>query len=226
MFGSRLVPRLLLISTVAAAAAAIAPVTMASAAGASASPAASCPSCGTNLILNPGAEQGKGTTSDSKVKVPHWKATGGFTAAQYAWSGGDVSASSPGPKDRGKNYFYGGPDAAKSTGTQVDSIAAGGVSGGKVHFTLSGWLGGYSTQGDYATLTVTFLSGKGKALSSTTIGPVTEAQRHGVSKFLFRTKSGTVPAATRGVRLMLKMVREEGSDNDGLADNLKLTFKS
>jgi hypothetical protein len=221
MFGSRLAYRLLLISTVAAATAAIVPSAVASA-----SPASSCPSCGHNLIANSGAESGMGTSSDSVVKVPHWKGTGGFTAAAYSWSGGDLSATTPGPKHRGKNYFYGGPDAAKSTGTQTDKVAAGGVSGGKVHFRLSGWLGGYDGQGDYATLTVTFLSGKGKALSTTTIGPVTEAQRKGNSELLLRTKSGTVPSATRGVRFSLVMIREAGSDNDGLADNLSLTFKA
>ncbi|HUC58310.1 MAG TPA: hypothetical protein VMA95_12980 [Streptosporangiaceae bacterium] len=222
MFGSRLATRLLLVSTAAAAFAAVIP------AAASASPAqpAACPSCGHNIILNPGAEAGKGTDDDTRVKVPDWKQTHGFTAAQYAWSGGDLSASTKGPKHRGKNYFYGGPDSAKSTGTQVDAIAAGGVGSGKVHFTLSGWLGGYSSQGDYATVTVTFLTSKGQPLAAAVIGPVTEAQRKGNSELLFRTISGKVPARTRGVRLVIKMVREEGSDDDGLADNLSLTFKS
>ena len=59
--------------------------------------AASCSDCGRNLILNPGAEAGPGTSSDSVVKVPDWKQTGGFTAADYSWSGGDISATSPGP---------------------------------------------------------------------------------------------------------------------------------
>jgi hypothetical protein len=70
--------------------------------------AASCSTCGQNLILNPSAEAGPGTSSDSVVKVPDWKQTGGFTAAEYSWSGGDISATSPGPSARGKNYFYGG----------------------------------------------------------------------------------------------------------------------
>jgi hypothetical protein len=230
MFGSRFATRLLLVSTVAAAAAAIVPAAASASPASPASPARpasprACPSCGHNLIANPGAESGKGTTSDSVVKVPHWKGTAGFTAASYAWSGGDVSATSPGPKHRGKNYFYGGPDSAKSTGTQFDAIAAGGVSGGHVAYTLSGWLGGYDSQGDHATLTVTFENSKGKALGSVTIGPVTEAQRKGVNEFLFRTKSGKVPSATRTVELKLVMIREAGSDNDGLADNLSLTFK-
>ncbi len=226
MFGSRPAFRLLLVSTVAAAAAAVILPAAASASPASASPASAsaCPSCGHNLIANPGAESGKGSITDSVVKVPHWKGKHGFTAASYAWTSGDVSATSPGPKHRGKNYFYGGPESAKSTGTQTVNIAAGGVSGGKVTYALSGWLGGFSSQRDRTTLTATFENGKGKALSSVTIGPVTEAQRKGISEFKFRTKSGKVPAATRAVQLTMVMTRTDGSDNDGMADNLSLTF--
>lgn len=211
---------------IAAATASVATIVPIAAANASPAAAEACPSCGHNLILNPGAEAGKGTSSDSKVNVPDWKPQkGGFTAAAYSWSGGDVNSKSHGPKHRGKNYFYGGPDAAKSSGSQVIAIPAGGVSGGKVKYTLSGWLGGYDSQGDYADLVATFENSAGKALASVEIGPVTEAQRKGVSEFLFRTKSGSVPAATRQVALKLSMVREAGSDNDGLADNLSLTFK-
>ena len=114
--------------------------------------AASCSACGQNLILNPGAEAGPGTSSDSVVKVPDWKQTGGFTAAQYSWSGGDISATSPGPSTRGKNYFYGGPAAATSTGMQLITLAPGAASSNKLVYVLSGWLGGYGDQGDDATL--------------------------------------------------------------------------
>ncbi len=183
-----------------------------------------CPSCGHNLILNPGADQGKGTSSDSVVPVPHWKGTHGFTAAAYSWAGGDLSPTSPGPKSRGANYFYGGPDSAVSTGTQVISVAAGGIKTGKVHYTLAGWLGGYDSQGDYAVLDLTFENSKGKAIATYGIGPVTEAQRGGVSELLFRQRTGVVPPGTRELKLELIMTREEGSDDDGLADSLSLVF--
>jgi hypothetical protein len=220
MFASRAGRGLLIAAAIATVATAV-PI----AASASESAPHACPSCGHNLIANPGAEAGKGANSDTRVKVPDWKQTGGFTATLYTWDGGDVNAKSAGPKDRGKNYFYGGPAAAKSTGTQLFRVAAGGIGSGKVRYALSGWLGGYSSQGDYATLTVTFENAKGKALASAKIGPVTEAQRKGVSKFLFRSKAGAVPAGTRLVQVKLVMIREAGSDNDGLADNLGLTFK-
>ncbi len=59
---------------------------------------ATCPSCGHNLVLNPGAEAGPGSNTDSVVKVPDWKPGGGFTAAQYAWGGGDITATTPARK--------------------------------------------------------------------------------------------------------------------------------
>ncbi len=188
--------------------------------------ATNCPACGHNLILNPGAEAGPGTASDSVVPVPDWKGTGGFTAAQYAWSGGDISATTPGPANRGKNYFYGGPGAAKSTGTQVIEVSTGALLSGKVGFVLSGWLGGFSNQGDDAALTATFLDASGKALSKAQIGPVTEAQRGGNSELLFRQTSGLVPAGTQEVSVELLLQRSSGNDNDGLADNLSLVFST
>ncbi len=223
MFASRAGRRLLLMTAATATAAAIIP-----AVAASASPTRpdACPSCNHNLIKNPGAEAGKGTKADRKLKVPDWTATGGFTAASYAWSSGDLSKTSPGPKARGKNYFYGGPAARKSTGTQVVQIASGAVSGGKVHYTLSGWIGGYDGQNDHATLTVTFENSKGQALATATIGPVTEAQRKETSELLLRSTTGVVPKATRQVQIQLIMIRDSGDDNDGMADNLSLTFTS
>lgn len=183
-----------------------------------------CPVCGRNLILNPGAESGMGTNTDSVVKVPDWKGTGGFTAAQYAWPSGDLYATTRVPKDRGKNFFYGGPNSHESTATQLVRVPAKGISTGKAIYVLSGWLGGYDGQSDDATLYATFENASGKAISTARIGPVTEAQRHGNSELLYRRVSGRVPAATRAVLLKLVMLRYVGSDNDGLADNLSLVF--
>jgi hypothetical protein len=183
-----------------------------------------CKACGHNLIANPGAEAGKGANADIKVKVPNWKPTTNFTAVLYTWSDGDLSPTSPGPPKRGKNYFYGGPSNAKSSGTQTVVVAASGVSTGKVRFSLTGWLGGLAGQGDFAVLTAKFETAKGAVLSTAKIGPVTLAQRHGESELLVRTAAGKVPALTRQVVLKLTFVREVGSDNDGLADNLSLVF--
>jgi hypothetical protein len=186
-------------------------------------PEAACSLCGRNLIANPGAEAGPGTKSDSVVKVPDWKATGSFTAAQYAWPGGDLSATTPGPKDRGKNYFYGGPSSLKSTGTQTVKLAPG-SSGAGTTYVLAAWLGGYSDQGDYCQLTAQFETAAGKSLGTVRIGPVTAAQRHDVSELLYRGVGGKVPPGTRQVVLTLLFILKVGGDNDGMADNLSLVL--
>lgn len=222
MFTARIGGRLVSVAAATALAVSILPV---AAVSASAAPKA-CPSCGHNLIANPGAEKGKGANSDDKVKVPDWKQTGGFTATRYSWSGGDVNGKSPGPKTRGKNYFYGGPAAARSTGTQDVAIGAAGISGGKAQFTLSGWLGGFSSQGDHTVVTVSFKNAKGSVLATASIGPVTAAQRKDDSEFLVRSRTGKVPSGTRSVQIKVVMTRTDGSDNDGLADNLSLIFKN
>ena len=182
-----------------------------------------CHACGRNLIANPGADAGKGADADVIVKVPDWKQTGAFTAAQYAW-GVDLSATTPGPTKRGKNYFYGGPSALLSTGTQMIKVGTGGISTGRVSYVLSAWLGGYSDQPDNARLIVTFESSAGTALKTATLGPVTVGQRHDVSGLFLRQGTGKVPAETQEIKVELVMTLLEGGDNDGLADNLSLVF--
>jgi hypothetical protein len=182
-----------------------------------------CRACGRNLIANPGAEAGKGANGDYVVKVPDWKPTGDFTAEQYA-SGADLSPTTPGPTKRGKNYFYGGPYALQSTGSQLIKVGTSGISSGKITYVLSAWLGGYADQGDYTTLTTTFESSAGKALSTVTIGPVTAAERHNISELRERQRTGAVPASTAEIKVELVMTKLVGGDNDGLADNLALVF--
>jgi hypothetical protein len=189
--------------------------------------AMACTICGHNLISNPGAEASPGTQSDSVVHVPGWKlAQGSFTAASYAWGGGDLSATTPGPPNRGKNYFYGGPDAAVSVGTQTLLLAAGAtqISTGKVTATLGAWLGGYVDQGDDAALTVSFQGANDQVLKALTIGPVTAAQRKDTSELLHRGTTTVVPVGTTTAVLTLRLVRYSGDDNDGMADNLSLVL--
>jgi hypothetical protein len=186
-----------------------------------------CTICGHNLINNPGAEAGPGAQSDSVVHVPGWKLVqGSFTAASYAWGGGDLSATTPGPPHRGKNYFYGGPNAPISVGTQTSSLAGAAtpISGGQVTATLSGWLGGYVDQGDDAALTVSFQGANDQVLKTLTIGPVTPAQRKDTTELLYRSATTLVPVGTTAAVLTLRFVRYSGDDNDGMADNLSLVL--
>ena len=94
-----------LCSTGAAVAAATVTLAAGGAAGQQLAAASPCPACGHNLVLNAGAEAAPGTSDDAVVKVPDWKPTGGFTAAQYAWGGGDLSATTPGPRTAARTTF-------------------------------------------------------------------------------------------------------------------------
>ncbi len=189
-----------------------------------AGPAASCPACGHNLIEDPGAELGPGAASNNSVPVPDWKATGAFTAVQYAWSGGDYSAKTPGPPSPGKNYFSGGWESPVSTGSQTVAVAAGDLSGGKITFTLSGWLGGYSVWSDNATLSAQFQTATGTTLATAQTGPVTPADRSDNTELKHVSTSGTVPAATRQIVIRLVFHASSSGYNGGAADNLSLVL--
>ncbi|HEY1615994.1 MAG TPA: hypothetical protein VGG25_00170 [Streptosporangiaceae bacterium] len=180
-----------------------------------------------NLIKDSGAEQAKGTQSGDKVKVPDWTPAKGsqFTAVPYG-APDFLLKNSPGPKDRGKNFFAGGPSGNTSGAHQRISLSSLRtlIKSGKASFTLSGWFGGWYNQRDYAELTVVFFNSTGRKLAQATVGPVTARQRHDAIKLLFRHKTGKVPAAATTAVVYLRMVRKDGSYLDGYADNLKLVI--
>jgi hypothetical protein len=74
------------------------------------------------------------------------------------------------------------------------------------------------------TLTVTWKSAAGNVLGHTTIGPVTEGQRKGVTGMLQRSATGKVPTQATQALVMLRMVRKDGEYVDGYADNLSLSI--
>lgn len=179
---------------------------------------------GRNLILNAGAEENVGASASSGVVKPKdWQTTGPFTVVQYASSVG-LSPQSPGPSNRGKNYFAGGPSTASSSAKQSISLApsAAAIDGGKVQFSLSAWLGGFEGQADHATVTVTFEDARGTTLGSKSIGPVlTQAQKN-ESGLWQRQASGPVPVHSVTAVVKIVSTREAGSYDDGYADNLSL----
>jgi hypothetical protein len=180
----------------------------------------------TNLIRNPGAEDARPDASAAQVPVRDWTLTDNsmFTAGLYGISG-LPSDKDPGPSDRGKNLFTGGPSGDIATATQADSLStyAGTIKAGNAKFSLSGWLGGYSSQTDNATLTVTWRDASGGAVGTpTAIGPVTADDRHDATGLLFRSASGAVPKQAASALITLRMMRNDGTYVDGYADNLSL----
>jgi TolB-like protein/DNA-binding winged helix-turn-helix (wHTH) protein/Tfp pilus assembly protein PilF len=185
---------------------------------------------GTNLIVNPGAEDGPASTGyEPPASIPGWTRTAGaFTVEPYGGPNGLPDLRSPGPAERGKNLFAGGHNAPFSSGTQsIDiSAAASLIDAKKITFTLSGFLGGFHNQGDTATLKAVFHDAKGKPLSASTIGPVTVHDRKSITALLLRHATGAVPPGTRTVTLELSMKRVDPYYNDGYADNLSLVLNA
>jgi hypothetical protein len=179
-----------------------------------------------NLIVNGDAEAAVGSTDGQPVATPGWTITGNATAITWGASGGYPITTDPGPSDRGKNFLAGGPSDELSTLSQTISLASYGnaFAGGSVTFALSAYLGGFSSQEDNAVLALSFRNAGGAEISTTSIGPVTAAERVDATGLLLRKTTGAVPPAARSVVVTLTMTRLEGSANDGYADNLSLVL--
>ena len=179
-----------------------------------------------NLIVNGNAEAAPGSADGTPVATPGWTSMGEATAIQYGASGGYPAATDPGPTDRGMSFFAGGQDDAMSSLSQPVDVSqyASDVDGGGVHYDLHGWLGGYSDQGDAATLTVTFQDDHGVTLGTAVLGPVDTDARMSVTGLFEQSTTGSVPKGTRALIVTLVMIRTDGAANDGYADDLSLTL--
>ena len=183
---------------------------------------------GPNLIVNGNAETGPGSADGTTLPVPNapgWTLAGNLTVVQYNVPGGFPLSTDPGPSARGSNYFAGGNNASSSA-AQTINVAAGAASidTGTATYSLSGWLGGFSSQDDNATLTVTFRNAGATAIGSATIGPVTAADRGSATGMLLRNAAGVIPTGTRTIDVVLQLTRVNGTYNDGYADELSLVL--
>ncbi|HEY1834924.1 MAG TPA: hypothetical protein VGG08_10835 [Solirubrobacteraceae bacterium] len=179
-----------------------------------------------NLLQNPDAETGAGATgSEGKTPPPGWSVTGDFSVVQYGASGGFPEATVASAIGGGKNFFSGGNEAV-STATQTVDVSsfATAIDAGHQAVTLSGDLGGYSTQGDNMVVTATYLNVTGGSLGTLTIGPVTAEERKDETTLLARTTNGTVPAGTRSIQVTMTSTRLEGAYDDGYGDNIVLSL--
>lgn len=185
-------------------------------------------SAGPNLIKNGGADAGPGVMNASTVaaSMPGWTRTPGFTAVKYAAGGGFPDAAIAGPIGGKANFFSGGPNAATSSATQVVKVTKfkAPIDAGQRVATLSAFLGGYAEHGDSMSVTATFLSEAGKKLRVLKIGPVTVAERDGVTALIQKSASKPVPKKTRSIQVKLAAKRLVPSYNDGYADNVSLTL--
>ncbi|GCE14360.1 hypothetical protein [Tengunoibacter tsumagoiensis] len=184
---------------------------------------------GTNLIVNPGAENGPSDAKADKPvsKIPGWTLHGDLDVVPYGVDG-VTAASDPGPSDRGKNLFTGGPDSPIISASQTIDISSDSsdIAKGSVTYTLSGYLGGFSGQDDNAILAVQFQDTSNKVLAQTQIGPIKAADRQNATELLQRTATGKIPVGTVKLVVTLTMNRTDGAYNDGYADSLSLILQN
>ena len=179
-----------------------------------------------NLVVNPGAEAGPAAAdSVTQLPLPGWTVESTMTAVQYGTAGFLTAADST-ALGGGANFFAGGPGGATSAATQVIDLsqAAAEIDAGKVAATLSGQLGGYDGQTDRATVTATFLTPEGNATGSINLPAPTSTERNSVTALIARSASGPIPLGTRAVSVRIDAIRDQGSYNDGYADNIGLVL--
>jgi hypothetical protein len=191
---------------------------------------------GSNVIINGDAEADVGNAGTSFVSPSGWtnsSASDGITVVTYGPSGGNPLSyplvTSPGPANRGVNFFGGtiSNQLAYITQTLDVSNAAAAIDAGLVTYNVSAYLGGFYDQEDQAKFQVTFLDGSNAAISTVTLGPVTQEDRGGlngvtpgVTELLLRASSDVIPDNTRALLFTLTATRYFGTNDDGYADNL------
>jgi hypothetical protein len=192
---------------------------------------------GPNLIVNGDAEIGDGSQDGVDTNtVPGWKATGLLNITAYGAQGGEgitnyPTATSPGPKNRGKNFFSGGGGGV-STGTQTADVSAAAqrIDRGNVTYNLTGWIGGSAAVSDNATVTSTFLGAKGNVIGSATLQPVTPQMRKYTTELLPEQALGKLPAGTRSIRTVMTITGPQPHDRlghgQGYVDDLSLKISA
>lgn len=190
--------------------------------------AGATPGAGKNLIVNGNAEQGQGVNDVNGVaaEIPGWTRKGKFTVVKYGAPGGFPEAKVSTTVAGGKNFFAGGPANPGSAISQDNNVTSkkGLIDAGKLKATLSGYIGGYASQSDSLIATATYLSAAGTKLGALKIGPVSASARANTTGMIKKTATGAVPKKTRTIRVTLGANRNDGSYNDGYADNLSLTL--
>jgi hypothetical protein len=177
-----------------------------------------------NLVRNGGAEIGPAAVNDVQTVVPTgWQTTSKFTSVLYGSHGGFPALTASAPIHGGRKFFAGGVGNPFSTATQKVRVPAAFLRG-RADARLSADLGGFSSQGDNATVTARFLDAGGATLGSMHVGPVGSAARGSTTKLLLRSKDVSMPVGTVAIQVVISAKRLSGSYNDGYVDNVSLNL--
>ncbi len=151
-----------------------------------------------------------------------------MTLVRYDAGEGALDTSSPGPDQRGENFFAGGSKGANSALIQdLDvSVFRSDIDMRNVAFEMSGYLGGKAGQSDRMTLTAHFQNRDGHILGSATLGPVIPEDRYSQTELVYQSENGLVPVGTRSVRLLLQAYAPGDEDGiDAYADRLSFVIE-
>ncbi len=176
-----------------------------------------------NLLINPGGDAAAGGDGTTTVAVPGWAIEGQFTTVVYG-SPDFLTTDDSAKWSGGANFFAGGIDGDSNAATQIVDVSAGAaqIDTGKESMTLSGLLGGFSSQTDSMTVTATAMNAAGALVATATLAPVTPDDRQQQTTLIARTATVALPAGTRSIAVRMVSTRVEGQYNDGYADNLSL----
>jgi hypothetical protein len=182
---------------------------------------------GQNLVTNGDAESpgSSGTTVAGWVNNAAGMTLGSYDRAPNGPNDDALRFASPGPDDRGKNFFRGAPERAGQMSQVIDlKTLVPMIDQKRVFFQLSGWLGGWMKQKDMCTVYAEFLSEQNEILLKSQIGPITVNDRKAVTRLMRQTTSKRIPVGTRRVRIVVQSIRKDGKANDGYSDNLSLVL--
>jgi sugar lactone lactonase YvrE len=184
-----------------------------------------------NLLHNGGFEEGGASCDSTPATVgsgPGWSTGGGgATAVHYGAAGGFPSRADGESGGGGQSFLAGGPNRAKVVTDQTVDVSAQAldIDDGRRLARLSGRLGGFTSQDDQATVEAVYKDAAGAPISTTTIGPVTAADRGGKTALLARDAAATVPKGTRSITVRVSLTRAGTSGyDDAYADRLALTL--
>ena len=202
------------------------PFTLTSAGGGSGGGGGTPTALNVNLVQNGNAEASNPPNSNctGAGTIPGWTITGDPSPCAYGPAFGGPLLTSPGPPDRGLNFFAGG-NVTRSTMSQtidVSAFASQIDSAAGIICTFSAYLGGYQNQNDNAKITAT-LRGFG---SPSILGPVFAAERNNITGLILKSTAGPLPAGTRFIDIVVELTLTDGTGNDGYADNISLILSS
>jgi YVTN family beta-propeller protein len=158
---------------------------------------------GSNLLVNPGAEAGDASQQGwDAVTIPGWQIRQGLPTVVRYGTRSFPGGADAGTRGRGRQLFAGGAGGPAVLTQQVPlRTGAGRAVPAGTWFRISGWLGG--TVVSKAELEVVFLSGTGRVLGESRIGPVGGAGDAGHPEFAWRQGNGRLPAGTRSAEAEL-----------------------